>query len=205
MKKENKPKNKGTKKYAKPEVKEDSLKDKLSRSISENEGVLKFILIFLFVSVILEVLFLSIAFKETFIRETTALIVAFFLNLIGVPALVDGNLVMLNTFPLEIVYECVAVHSAIIYAACVLAYPVLWRKKAVGMLGVPVLYFIDVIRLVTLGVIGSFYPAAFEYVHQYVWQVGTIIFIVIVFVVWIDKVAKKDSAEPKKGGGDENG
>ena len=205
MKKEKKHKDGRAGKQAKPEAGEDDLKSKLFRSISENEGVLKFILIFLFVSVILEVLFLSIAFKETFIRETTASIVAFFLNLIGVTASADGNLVLLKTFPLEIVYECVAVHSAIIYAACVLAYPAAARKKAIGMLGVPVLYFIDIIRLVTLGVIGSFYPAAFEYVHQYVWQVGTIIFIVIVFVVWIDKVAKKESAEPKKGGGDENG
>ena len=64
--------------------------------------------------------------------------------------------------------------SAILGAA-LLAFPTTWGKTAIGFLiGFPLIYAMNVARIVMLLVVGRYSPRFFEFSHVYFWQVTMI-------------------------------
>jgi exosortase/archaeosortase family protein len=101
-------------------------------------------------------------------------------------------------FPFTVVPDCGAVPSMSIFFAAVLAFPTRWWKRLVGaMVGVPVLYLVNCFRLACLAVIGAWdYSAGyggkwFTFAHEYVWQGVYIVFVVAVWVLWVEFVVRK--------------
>jgi archaeosortase B (VPXXXP-CTERM-specific) len=106
----------------------------------------------------------------------------------------DGNLVRLGGFSVRIIEECTGVFETIIFAAAVLAYPTRLAKKALGLaFGVPLLYAFNVLRILVLLVVGSRWPALFEFMHVYFWQATLILMITSVWLLWIFKVVRHGS------------
>lgn len=108
--------------------------------------------------------------------------------------MVKGSLVRFHTFSMKIVSECSGAEAMAIFCASVIAFPATIKEKllAVGI-GLPALYVVNVLRLVCLGFLGAFASReVFQFAHVYVWQTIFILFVVCVWLLWIEKVVKKD-------------
>lgn len=120
------------------------------------------------------------------VRHVTALILGAIFSLVGMDVVVRGDVLTINGFSMEIIDECTAVFSSIVYCSCVLAYPATPKHKALGILfGVPSLYAINLLRIFVLALVGMHNPEMFEFMHVYLWQASFIIFVVVLFLIWL--------------------
>ncbi len=107
---------------------------------------------------------------------------------------VQGSLVKFHTFTMRIVSECSGAEAMAIFCASVIAFPATVRQKLLAIgLGMPALYVVNVLRLVCLGFIGAFVKnrELFHFAHIYVWQTIFILFVVCIWLLWIEKVVKR--------------
>jgi archaeosortase B (VPXXXP-CTERM-specific) len=124
-------------------------------------------------------------------RNVTACILGAIFAFAGSDVVVKGAMVSINGFPLEIIDECTAIYSSIVYCSCVVAYPTTVKKKGLGIaFGVPSLYAINMLRLTILALVGILYPSMFEFVHVYLWQASFIIFVVVIFLIWLKMIVR---------------
>ncbi len=102
----------------------------------------------------------------------TARLVLALLDLLGIDAVREGAIITHpDGFAYEIAYICTGFLPVATFMVCVLAYPAAWRTKWVGMLiAVPILWAINLLRLVSLFYIGVHFPAAFAWVHEVAWE-----------------------------------
>jgi exosortase/archaeosortase family protein len=97
-------------------------------------------------------------------------------------------------FSFTIIPECGAIEVMVIFFAAVVSFPARWSKRAWGvLLGVPIMYGVNIFRLSSLGVIGARYGGGevFDFIHEYVWQTIYIIFVVIIWLLWVELVVKR--------------
>ncbi len=97
-------------------------------------------------------------------------------------------------FPFVVVSECGAIEVMAIFLAAVLAFPATWRKKAFGLAaGVPLMYSVNIFRLSFLGVVGALDTEHkwFKFAHEYVWQAVYIVFVVAVWLAWVEYIVKR--------------
>jgi len=97
-------------------------------------------------------------------------------------------------FTFSLVPDCGALPSMSIYLAALIAFPAPFRKRLLGLAaGVPVLYAINLARLVCLATIGAYWredPAVFEFAHQYVWQAVYVLIVVGVWLLWVELIVR---------------
>lgn len=105
-------------------------------------------------------------------------------------------------FPFVVVSDCGAIPSMSIFLAAVLAFPCVFWKRLVGaVVGVPILYGVNVARLCCLAYIGAMDESRqiFTFVHEYVWQGVYVIFVVAVWLLWVEILVKRNpSAIPSR-------
>ena len=97
-------------------------------------------------------------------------------------------------FPFIVVSECGAIEIMAIFIAAVLAFPATWRSRLIGMMiGIPLMYGVNIFRLFCLAIIGAMDPTRkwFIFAHEYVWQAVFIIFVVAVWMAWVEYVARR--------------
>lgn len=127
----------------------------------------------------------------------TAKIEYWLFSIFSSEARVDDKLVFFGAFAVKIIDECTGIYEMLIFAAAVLAFPTTWRKKAIGVvLGCPLIYLFNVLRIAVLIVVGRFWPGAFDFMHLYFWQATMIVMITSVWLLWIVKVVRDDEEEP---------
>ncbi|MGB7533862.1 MAG: exosortase H [Halobacteriota archaeon] len=156
--------------------------------VGENKEAIKYVALFLAfcVAFYLVYYFLTLRGSLSLLKNTTASILGAILSFGGADVVVNGAALSVNGFGLEIIDECTAVFSSIVYSACVLAYPTTLKNKGLGIaFGVPSLYAINILRLIVLALVGISYPRMFEFVHVYLWQASFIIFVVVIFLLWL--------------------
>ncbi len=139
---------------------------------------------------------LYLLFKEdlAFMRNLTAETFSFTMNALGVTNSVTENLLLFGNgiTALKVIDECTGIYEVLIYSSCVMAYSTTYQKKLLGIaFGLPAILGINMVRLVFLGFVGVWYPEIFDYVHYYLWQVTLILIIVLVVLIWIEKIVKK--------------
>ncbi|HDS44657.1 MAG TPA: exosortase H [Methanomicrobia archaeon] len=182
-----------------PNAKSATEEDLVGRFVAElqaNRDALRYVALFLALCLIFYLLYYALLVSGSaailWLREFTARVLGTIFALAGANVVVNGAFVTINGFGLEIIDECTAVFSSIVYAACLLAYPTTIRKKVIGIaLGVPALYAINILRLVILAQVGISRPALFAFVHVYLWQASFIIFVVVIFILWLKFVVKE--------------
>jgi archaeosortase B (VPXXXP-CTERM-specific) len=162
-----------------------------------NKEVLKYVAFFIAFCFAFYIVYYFLTVSNSMVmvhlRNVTALILGTFFSLSGAEVVVNGAMVSINGFGLEIIDECTAVFSSIVYCSCVLAYPTTLKNKGMGIgFGVPSLYVINLLRLTILALVGISYPGMFEFVHVYLWQASFIIFVVVVFLLWLRLVVLSD-------------
>ena len=128
------------------------------------------------------------------VESATAQATGAALSLLGAQVTVAGNVVHSDIFPITVIRECTGVHPALIYAAAVVALPVSWRAKAIGVaLGLPALALINQVRLVSLVYIGKWFPAQFDTAHMLVWQSLMLFFTLLLWIGWAARFGKIDA------------
>ena len=101
--------------------------------------------------------------------------------------LVNGNSISVSNMTLNINHECTGVFVLFVLASFIAAYPARLPAKAVGIfVGVTVLSLVNVIRIATLVRVVEFYPAAFLYFHEYIWQGAFLMLVTLYAITWVE-------------------
>ncbi len=92
----------------------------------------------------------------------------------GVPATVAGNDVFLQSRILRIDADCTGVTLMMIYAALVIAYPLGWKNKLIGLaFGIAAIFVANLIRLVAVAQFSApLDDRTFMFVHDYLFKVA---------------------------------
>ncbi len=152
---------------------------------------IRFVLIFLILIGSFYLVYYNTIDYFAFLKTDIANVLSFTLSLVGIKTIVQGEDILLGSFSLRIVEECTALFASLIYVSCVLAYPANLKSKLIGIgFGVPVIQAVNIIRLVILSITGLYYPGIFEFVHTYIWQSIFIIFVIAVWLVWLERFVK---------------
>ena len=97
-------------------------------------------------------------------------------------------------FRFRVVPDCGAIPSTAIFCAAILAFPTRWWRKLFGIaIGVPILYGVNIFRLTCLGVVGAYTNGGqwFDFAHKFVWQGLYIVFVVAVWMAWVEFVVRR--------------
>ena len=112
-------------------------------------------------------------------------------NWIGEPTSVTGWTISSGGSSIEIAFGCDATEPIALFAAAVLAFPAPFRRKIPGiLLGAGILAVMNLVRIVSLVLVGVYHPDAFEWMHREVWQVAFILLAIILWAVWIQWAIK---------------
>jgi exosortase family protein XrtM len=96
---------------------------------------------------------------------------------------------------MTVVSECSASEFGIFLWASILAFPATLRRKIVGIvLGTLAVGFVNLVRLVTLFLIGVYRPHFFTPVHEELWP-GLFVIAVIFFVIgWVSWAIREEQS-----------
>ena len=115
--------------------------------------------------------------------EISARLSGVLLNWLGQECHVAGATIQSARFAISVRKGCDAIEPAWFFCAAVLSFPARWRRKGAGILfGSAVLQGLNLVRIVSLYLIGRRFPPYFNIAHAEIWPV---VFIVAAMVLWI--------------------
>ena len=124
------------------------------------------------------------------VSRWTAMSTGQVLNVLGASVSTTGTIVGSSSFAYNIVAECTAVGPIILFAGAIIAYPTAFRSKMLGIaIGVVSLSVINLVRLVSLFYIGAAFPEYLPMAHFLVWQAAIIIFAILLWLFWVERIA----------------
>jgi len=169
------------------------VKERLYFFMVVNRDILKFLIVFISLLVFLFLVFYFMESKFDFLRMWTTQITAFFSKIFGMEAKANGTSLILKNMTFEIIHECTGIFALMIYFSCTMAYPTNWKNKIIGIsIGFPFILVMNLFRMIFLVYIADYHQNMFDYVHSYLWQGTFIIFIILVWLLWIEKVVKHE-------------
>ena len=108
----------------------------------------------------------------------------------GFPVIVDGTNLASGDFRVDVSPACSGAVPAMIYVSAVCAYPASRRAKMIGAaIGIGVIGGVNLIRVVTLFLIGLFYNEYFHDTHVYVAQALVVAIAVATWLFWAGRFA----------------
>jgi len=106
-----------------------------------------------------------------------------------------NGIVFLGHFPVAIIDECTGVYEAVLLGSALLAFPTTWGKTAIGfLLGLPLIYAMNLARILMLLFVGRYFPQLFDFAHIYFWQVTMIAMVASIWLAWVLWVVRGDDA-----------
>jgi exosortase/archaeosortase family protein len=110
----------------------------------------------------------------------------YILAFLGQNITVEGASISSPAFSITIARGCDAIEPTALFICAVLAFPERFVKKIWGIItGTLLLAFLNLIRIVTLFLIGVYFHKAFHITHVDVWQAMFIFFAVILWILWL--------------------
>jgi len=98
----------------------------------------------------------------------------------------NGESLSSPRFAVEIREGCDAIAPLVLFSLSVLFYPVSWNKKAKGIaLGVIAIFILNLIRIISLYIVGVHAPSWFEFMHVDFWQIVFILFTIMIWIYWM--------------------
>ncbi|MGB2863392.1 MAG: archaeosortase/exosortase family protein [Sedimentisphaerales bacterium] len=157
---------------------------------SNKYSVLKFLLIF---GILLAVFYVFIAFSSFYSKKFVpwhhhliARISGYVLAVLGQEITVTGKSISSPKFSVNIIRGCDAVEAIALYVCAVLAFPLPILKKFLGMIaGTLLLLILNLVRIVSLFLIGSYSSRIFALMHLDVWQAMFIFLAVLLWILWL--------------------
>jgi len=114
------------------------------------------------------------------------------LRLLGQNVAVAGTTIYSSGFSVDIRNGCNGVEAILILVSSILAFPSSLPSRVLGiLLGSVVLEMLNVIRIVSLYLLGFYNRELFDLFHSAVWQVLIILASVGIFVVWSTRFARR--------------
>jgi len=166
-----------------------------------NRRIIQFCIIFFAVLFTLHYLYIRYTYSKPlmFYARIAALTFGALLRVFGVNTSVVGNILSFNKSMLNIGPECTNLACLMVYFAGVIAYPTSLKNRGLGLLyGTVILYLVNIVRLGLLAIAEKAGGNVFDFIHRFLWPTLFIIFGVIVWVWWIDHVARRKKAELSK-------
>jgi exosortase/archaeosortase family protein len=91
---------------------------------------------------------------------------------------------------LVVISECTGLYTTIIYCSIIGAYPARATGKIAGLLiGVPAIHMLNLVRMVVVSLVLYHRREWFHLFHGYLWQVGFVIFMLLLVVLWMSRIA----------------
>ena len=116
------------------------------------------------------------------------------LNLLGQHVQVTGTVISGGSFAVDIKNGCNGIEAVVFLCAAIAAFPASWRARLLGILAAcSIVEGLNVIRIVSLYLIGRYRPAAFGAFHLAVWQSVIFAAAVFLFVAWTARVRRSDA------------
>jgi exosortase H (IPTLxxWG-CTERM-specific) len=114
------------------------------------------------------------------------------LNGLGQRVAMRGTVIQ-GRFAVNIRNGCNGVEAMLIFLAAVLAFPAPWRWRLGGLvLGIAAIQAINLVRVVSLYLIGVYYPSVFASFHTVIWQSVVILCGVLLWVLWANRLPAQD-------------
>ena len=114
-----------------------------------------------------------------------ARLAAFAFGVVGVPATLDGAVIDAGDFVAVVAVQCTAIELILVYSAAVLVTPVhLTARTWALVLGMLALCVLNLVRVVSLLLVGVSFPDHFDTAHLFVWQVGMAAAALAMWLVW---------------------
>jgi exosortase H (IPTLxxWG-CTERM-specific) len=115
------------------------------------------------------------------------------LNLLGQPVTMRGTIIQGPRFAVNIRNGCNGVEAMLIFLAAVLAFPAAWRSRFTGLaLGILAIQALNLVRVVSLYLTGVYFPRIFDASHTVIWQSVVILFGVLLWVFWANRLPARD-------------
>ena len=153
------------------------------------EPWLRFALIFGVLAVASEVLYYAVALDSEGFRAylgVLAEISGAFLSLFNSDITIQGTRISDHSFAVEVAQGCDAIQVCSLLASAVIAFPVASRRKLRGLvLGILWLQLLNLLRIVTLFWIGSYFPRVFQTAHEVVWPGILITLTIATWMLWV--------------------
>ena len=108
----------------------------------------------------------------------------------GFPVVIDGTNLASGTFRVDVSPGCSGVVPTMIYLSAVFAYPTGWRSKLIGTaLGIGVIAAVNLLRVVSLFLIGVFAHQYFHDTHVYIAQALVVAIAAATWLFWAGRFA----------------
>lgn len=118
------------------------------------------------------------------------------LRLLGQNVTVAGTTIFSSGFSVDVRNGCNGVEAILILVSAILAFPSSLQSRVLGiLLGSVVLEMLNVIRIVSLYLLGFYNRELFDLFHSAVWQVLIILASVGIFVIWSARFARRPAAD----------
>ncbi len=112
------------------------------------------------------------------------------LNSMGEGVRIVGTSITSSRFGVNINNGCNGVEAMLILLASILAFPASAKARTSGLLlGAVVVQVLNVIRILTLYLLGAYHPRLFDLFHTAVWQIVIIMAAIGFFLVWSARVS----------------
>lgn len=119
------------------------------------------------------------------LNRLTASLAGEIIRLLSIDAYVQGTLLQVRGFSVNIIAECSAIHLAVVCASFIIAFPSRRSEKWKGLLfSVILLFLLNILRIAAITLIGMKYPSLFEAAHIYFGQLGMLIITVAICLAW---------------------
>ena len=142
----------------------------------------------------------SITNIQPFISKITAYITFIFLKLTGAKVQLNNTIIVSAEFSMQIAISCCAIDPIGILLCTILAFPSSILKKVIGiLLGFLILFFVNIIRLVSLYYAGvNFNKNVFDNIHLSIWQYIFILIAIVLCLFYIQRVTNKATDQSDK-------
>ena len=124
--------------------------------------------------------------------EWNASISSAVLRALGQETSANKSSISSSRFMIEVARGCDAVEPTALFVAAVLASPIALRLKLPGLvMGVLCLAVLNLVRIVTLFLVGVYWPAAFHVFHVDIWQGVFILLAVVLWIAWAKRALRR--------------
>jgi archaeosortase B (VPXXXP-CTERM-specific) len=128
-------------------------------------------------------------FFELFTAQATTGLI----HLFGIEATRNNTIIHLTNDVWKVNTECTAITIMIIFASFVMVYQTSFKAKSIGLFaGLSFIFAANLTRLLIMALIDKAIPAYSHYFHDYLWQVAFIIMVVFLWVLWMEKVVRRE-------------
>lgn len=119
------------------------------------------------------------------------------LSLLGQQTSVAGSSISSPRFAITVDPGCDGIEPIALFVCAVLAFPASLLRKIPGIIaGTLFLAILNFVRIISLFLIGVYFPKAFRTMHIEVWQAMFIFFAVLFWIIWVVWAMQRKKLKP---------